>query len=129
MKFVKRKSKKDCWKSGNVLPKVKKKWRQFSFRNFFSKNRFWRRKTQIGEDCLNVYVQSVKVLCRKCKKKTKKWQAYIFSPKKTFVLKQTSGLVKWCLCHSYQKQFFQNLTCSNCTKSGWKHTEKALTRF
>ena len=83
MKLVKCKSKKDCWKSGNVvLPKVKRKVEGSFFPGkFSSKSSFWTRTTQIGEDCLNVYVRSVKVFCPKCKKKQKNDKLIVFSPK------------------------------------------------
>ena len=129
MKLVKCKSKKDCWKSENVLPKVKKKMKAVFFQEFFfSKNRFWRRKTQIGEDCLNVYVQSVKFFCRMCKKNKKMTSLYFFS-KKNLCPQTNFWTGKMMLMPFLPKAFVQNLTCSNCTKSGWKHTEKTLTRF
>ena len=64
---------------------------------FSSKNFFWSRTTQIREDCRNVYVRRVEVVCPKCKEMA---NIQFFSEKKTFVLKQNSGLVKWCFCHS-----------------------------
>ena len=135
MKLVKCKSKNDCWKSGNVLPKVKRKVEGSFFPGkFSSKSSFWTRTTQIGEDCLNVYVRSVKVFCPK-RKKNKKNDKLIFFPKKTFVVKQCSGMVKWCFCHSYQKKtsfkiwYAQNpqKVDENILKTRW-HGFKAVVR-
>ena len=72
MNFVKHNSKKDCWKSGNVLLKVRINVEEgFIIGKFSSENFFWTRTTQIGENCRNVYVRRVKFFCPKCKKMTK----------------------------------------------------------
>ena len=131
-------SRKEKWKLWNASPKKtaesletfclksKQKLKAVFFQEvFFSKKLSWTRKTQTGEDCRNVYIRRVKVFCPKCKTNDK----FVVFSKKTFVLKQTPGLVKKCFCHSYQKNLVQNLTSSKSTESGLKPTEKTLTRF
>ena len=65
--------------SGNLLPKVKIRVEcSFFSRKFFSQKIFWSRTMQIGEDCLNVYIRSVKVFRPKCKTNDK----FVVFPKK-----------------------------------------------
>ena len=69
MNFVKCKSKKNCWKSRNVLPKVKIKVEGSFFPGKFSSNPFSRtRTTKFREDCRNVFVRCVKIFWPKCTK-------------------------------------------------------------
>ena len=54
---------------------------KFSSRKLFYKIFSWTRTMQIGEDCRNVFVRCLKILCRKC---TQNGENVIFLIKKTF---------------------------------------------
>ena len=100
MKLVKCKSKKDCWKSGNVLPKVKRKVEGSFFQEVFFQKLFldthnanWRRlPKRLRPKCGS--------LLPKVQKKTKKWQAYSLFSKKVICPQTkiwTGNLMLWAL--------------------------------
>ena len=80
---------------------LKKSWRPFFSRETFTQKLFlltYNANSRRLPERLRPTCESL------LPKVQKNGQIYSFYPKKTFVLKQNSGLLKWCFRHSYQKK-------------------------